>query len=318
MTDGHAVISADRLSRSFGETLAVDEVSLSVGAGEVVGLLGPNGAGKTTMVRMLTTLLPPSSGTATIAGFDLATEPRRVRESIGLAGQAAAIDGKLTARENLDLFGRLYHLDKFLRRKRIEELIDRFRLTQFADRPADTYSGGERRRLDLVASLVADPVALFLDEPTTGLDPRSRAEIWSVVRDLAAAGTAVLLTTQYLEEADALADRMTLIDSGREVASGTSSELKRLIGGERLQLEFASAADLDLARAALPGAAFEIRSDGNTGSAVEAQVPVDDSRGALELLRELDLRGVPIEGFRMQSPTLDDVFLAFTEAEVTR
>lgn len=302
-------IEADGLTKHFGDVAAADSVTFTVDRGQVLGLLGPNGAGKTTVVKMLTTLLSIDSGSARIAGFDVASDPESVRRVIGLAGQAAAVDEKLTARENLELFARLYRLPRSRRRSRIDELIDRFDMGSFADRPAATYSGGQRRRLDIVAALVAEPVALFLDEPTTGLDPRSRAEVWDSVRDLAAAGTAILLTTQYLDEADRLADHIVVIDQGRTVATGTPEELKAEVGRDILEIHVPTDGDFARARqltAAVPGA---------SANADRRQVDLPITEGAeqsLSLLRTLDESGVRIDDFQLRQPTLDDAFLALT------
>ncbi len=308
------VIRAAGLTKSFGDVLAADGVTFSVGRGEVLGLLGPNGAGKTTVVKMLTTLIPIDDGTATVAGFDVTSEPESVRRVIGLAGQAAAVDEKLTARENLELFSRLHKLPRQRRRSRIDELLGRFDMASFADRPASTYSGGQRRRLDIVAALVADPLALFLDEPTTGLDPRSRAEVWDSIRALAATGTAILLTTQYLDEADQLADQILVIDRGQTVAGGTPDRLKADVGRDVLEVHVSTDADLARARelvAALPGASVDLN---------RRQLDVPISSGAaqsLDLLRRLQDTGVTIDDFQLRRPTLDDVFLALTGSSTT-
>lgn len=309
MSNADSVIEVDGLTKRFGDVVAADGVTFSIGRGQVLGLLGPNGAGKTTVVRMLTTLLSIDSGSARIAGFDVASDPESVRQVIGLAGQAAAVDEKLTARENLELFARLYKLPRSRRRSRIDELIHRFDMGSFADRPAATYSGGQRRRLDIVAALVAEPLALFLDEPTTGLDPRSRAEVWDSVRNLAAAGTAILLTTQYLHEADRLADHIVVIDQGRTVATGTPDELKAEVGRDILEIHVATDGDFARAReltAAVPGASVD---------ADRRQVDLPITGGAeqsLSLLRTLDESGVRIDHFQFRQPTLDDAFLALT------
>ncbi|MDH5373588.1 MAG: ATP-binding cassette domain-containing protein, partial [Acidimicrobiia bacterium] len=246
-TNDAPVIVAEGLWKSYGDIPAVRDLSFEVRPGTVFGLLGPNGAGKTTTINMLTTLLPIDAGRASVSGFDLASEPDAVRQVIGLAGQAAAIDEKLTARENLEMFGRLYKMPKTVRRVRVAELIEQFRMTEYADRTVSTYSGGQRRRIDVVAALIANPPALFLDEPTTGLDPRSRVELWDEIRALADGGAAVVLTTQYLEEADRLADYIVIMDRGTVVASGTAGALKDDLDRDVLEVHFASVGDLNLA-----------------------------------------------------------------------
>jgi ABC-2 type transport system ATP-binding protein len=303
------VIRATDLSKRFGDVAAVDAVSFSVGRGDVLGLLGPNGAGKTTIVRMLTTLLSIDAGRATVSGFDVMVEPDAVRRAIGLAGQAAAVDEQLTALENLELFARLYKLPRRRRRARIDELVERFDLGAFADRPASTYSGGERRRLDIVAALVADPPALFLDEPTTGLDPRSRAGLWDSIRELAANGTAILLTTQYLDEADRLASEIVVIDRGRTVAAGPPDRLKREVGRDVLDVHIAS--DETLAPVRQIASSY----DGATVDTETRQLHVPIVNGAtesLDVLRRLGDADVTIDDFQLRRPTLDDVFLTLT------
>ena len=300
------MIEVRGLRKSFGDTIAVDGLSFDVRAGSVLGLLGPNGAGKTTTIKMLTTLLPIDGGTASVAGFDVASQARMVRQVIGLAGQAAAVDEKLTARENLDLFGRLYHLPAGQRKRRVEELVERFDLTEFADRPAETYSGGQRRRLDVVASLIVDPPALFLDEPTTGLDPRSRAEIWEAIRALAKEGTAVVLTTQYLDEADQLSDDIVVIDRGRVIGEGTASELKSSLQRDVLEVTVTEAANRDRAAGLLNGAEVVAIDD------TTLQLPVSQPADSLAALRRVQDAGIEIADFQLRKPTLDDVFLALT------
>ena len=300
------VIEAVGLRKRFGDVAAVDGLSFSVPAGTVLGLLGPNGAGKTTTVKLLTTLLPIDDGRASVAGHDVATEPAAVRARIGLAGQSAAVDGKLSVRQNLDLFGRLYHLPRAHRAERVLELVERFGMQEYADRLVETLSGGERRRLDLVVALIAEPPAIFLDEPTTGLDPRGRAAIWDEVRAIRDAGAAVVLTTQYLEEADQLADRIIIIDRGRIVATGTSAELKARLGRDVLEITVARPERLAAARSALEPA---------TAVAVDERtlhVTVGAPEDSLAVLRQVDQAGIELEDFQLRRPTLDDVFIEIT------
>ena len=307
------VIIAEGLYRSFGDTEAVRDLSFSVASGTILGLLGPNGAGKTTAINMLTTLLDIDQGSASVAGFDVVTQPDQVRQVIGLAGQSAAVDDLLTARQNLTLFGRLYKIPKHALARRVDDLIDRFEMTEFADRVAGTYSGGQRRRLDVVASLVAAPPALFLDEPTTGLDPRSRAGLWSEIRSLAANGTAIVLTTQYLDEADRLADEIVIIDRGTTVASGSAAELKKDLERDVLEVHFASPPDVDAAIRVLTDATGECRAGREQNMLT---IPVHDgSRSSLNVLRRLDGAGISLVDFQLRRPTLDDVFLTITEGE---
>jgi ABC-2 type transport system ATP-binding protein len=303
------VIEADHLRKSYGDTIAVNDLSFTVTAGEVVGLLGPNGAGKTSTINMLTTLLPIDGGSARVGGCDVATRPRAVRSQIGLAGQAAAVDEMLTARENLKLFGRLYKIPKSELLPLVDEIIERFRMSDYADRPVSTLSGGQRRRLDIVAALVSNPPALFLDEPTTGLDPRTRNELWQTIEDLAAGGTAVVLTTQYLEEADRLADHIVMIDGGRVVARGTPRQLKAQLERDVLEVHLVSGSDLEGALA-LIGDIPEVSADRATN---ELHVPIGDGAGtSLQILRRLDDAGIEIADFQLRRPTLDDVFLTLT------
>ncbi|TDD47458.1 ATP-binding cassette domain-containing protein [Nonomuraea terrae] len=304
-----ALIVARGLRKTYGGTTALDGIDLDVGQGTVCGLLGPNGAGKTTAVRILTTLLRPSGGRAEVAGFDVATHPRQVRRSIGLVGQHTAVDELLTGRQNLELFGRLSHLGAAQARARAGELLERFGLAHAG--PVKEYSGGMRRRLDLAAGMILAPPVLFLDEPTTGLDPRSRAEIWRAVRELVAAGTTVLLTTQYLEEADQLADRISVIDAGRVVAEGSPAELKAKLGGDRLDVvvhdpaRLAQAAEI-VARAA--GGPPEVDQDTRRVSA-----PVGERVAALTgVLAAFAEAGVEAEDVAVRRPTLDEVFLSLT------
>ncbi|WP_199198845.1 ATP-binding cassette domain-containing protein [Amycolatopsis sp. CA-128772] len=299
------------LVKTYGTTRALDGVDLDIPAGQVLGLLGPNGAGKTTTVRILTTLLRPDSGEAHVAGYDVLAEPDQVRRRIGLSGQYAAVDENLTGFENLYMVGRLYGRKKAAARSRARELLARFRLDEAADRPAKGYSGGMRRRLDLAGALVAEPTVVVLDEPTTGLDPGGRLDTWAVIKELVADGTTVLLTTQYLEEADQLADSIVVIDHGRVIARGTADELKAQIGGERLELVVATAADL-------PKTLNVLREVGTGEPAGDdhtrrAEILVDTGPKALiEALRRLDAQGIAVQDVALHRPTLDDVFLSLT------
>ncbi|MEU4818498.1 ATP-binding cassette domain-containing protein [Micromonospora aurantiaca] len=311
MTDDATAVLADGIRKTYGRTTALDGFDLAVPAGTVYGVLGPNGAGKTTAVRILTTLLRFDAGRARVAGYDVATDPDRVRAAISLTGQYAAVDEVLSGRQNLVLFGRLRRLSARRARRRAEELLDRFGLTEAADRSAGGYSGGMRRRLDLAASLVVPPRVLFLDEPTTGLDPRSRNGLWTAVRELVADGTTVLLTTQYLQEADHLADRVCVIDAGRVVAEGTPERLKARIGADRLELVVRDAADLPAAAAVVE------RATGATATVdVELRrvdAPVADWIAVLTaVLRALDDAGIAVEDVLVRRPTLDEAFLRLT------
>lgn len=303
-------VQAEGLVKKFGEVVALDGIDLAVPRGSVLGLLGPNGAGKTTAVRILSTLLTPDAGRATVAGFDVSKKPNDVRRAIGLTGQYAALDEYLTGRENIAMFGGLYHLQPTYVKQRAVELLDRFRLTDAADRPVKTYSGGMRRRLDLAASLVARPEILFLDEPTTGLDPRSRLELWNVIDDLVRDGTTVLLTTQYLEEADQLADTIVVIDHGRVIARGTSEQLKADVGGDRLEVRVASAQLVPTRSALVDLGDGEVVID-----EVERTVSVPVSGGSTVLVsavRALDEARIEVEDIVLRRPTLDDVFMSLT------
>jgi ABC-2 type transport system ATP-binding protein len=310
MSDRPAIL-ADGLRKAFGDVQALRGVDLSVSPGSVLGLLGPNGAGKTTTVRVLTTLLRPDAGHAWVAGRDVLRQPAAVRRVIGLAGQFAAVDDYLTGRENLLMAGRLHHLGRAEAYRRAAELLRRFELAEAADRTVRTYSGGMRRRLDLAVSLVGQPRVLFLDEPSGGLDPRGRRELWQAVRRLVAAGTTVLLTTQYLEEADQLADHVVVIDGGRIIAQGTPGQLKAQVGGDRLQLR--------LAAPATAGRAAEAVGDLGSGPpqvdphSGEVTVPLADGVAVLpEVVRRLDAAGLALSDLALRRPSLDDVFLALT------
>jgi ABC-2 type transport system ATP-binding protein len=305
------VIEATGLVKRYGKVTALDGLDLRVPQGTVLGLLGPNGAGKTTAVRILTTLLEPDEGRATVAGIDVLADPDGVRERLGLSGQYAAVDEHLTGFENLEMVGRLYRLGRRVARARARELLERFTLTDAGDRPVKTYSGGMRRRLDLAGALVAEPQVLFLDEPTTGLDPRSRTDMWDVIRELVSHGTTLLLTTQYLEEADRLADDIVVIDHGRAIAHGTADELKLQVGGERLELVVCDLADLAKAHTVLDGFAVGTVQVDEHARALRAPV----SGGASSLmraLRELDALGIELFDAGVHRPTLDDVFLSLT------
>jgi ABC-2 type transport system ATP-binding protein len=302
------VIVAQGVQKSFGKVHALRGVDLTVERGRILGLLGPNGAGKTTLVRILTTLLRPSAGRATVAGFDVERDAAELRRVIGLAGQSAAVDENLTGRENIAFIGRLNHMPKADAERVATELLARFDLTEAADRPAKTYSGGMRRRLDLAASLVSDPDVIFLDEPTTGLDPRSRLALWSIIEELRADGKTVLLTTQYLEEADRLADRIAVVDHGVIIAEGTASELKTKVGGDVVEVALADADGLERAQAAL-------RDWGATADAARLRVSLPATQGSATLadvIRKLDAAKVAMQDVQLRRPTLDDVFLALT------
>ena len=304
------VIEATGLVKRYGSVVALDGLDLAVEAGTVLGLLGPNGAGKTTAVRILTTLLTPDEGTAKVAGIDVVQDPKAVKRTIGLSGQYAAVDEHLTGFENLDMVGRLYKLGREASRVRARELLERFDLADAADRPVRTYSGGMRRRLDLAAALVIKPPVLFLDEPTTGLDPRSRVDLWSVIAELVAGGSTLLLTTQYMEEADRLADEIMVIDQGRAIAQGTPDELKRQVGGERLELVVDDPGQLAATQETVGEFADgEIRLDEHTRLITAA---VRDGASLPDVLRRLDARGIAVHDVGMRRPTLDDVFLTLT------
>ena len=308
MTD--AVI-ADGLVKHYKEVRAVDGVSLRVPEGSVLGVLGPNGAGKTTTVRMLTTLIRPDEGQATVAGADVLADPQEVRRRIGVSGQYSAVDEYLTGRENLEMIGRLYHLPAKQAKVRAGELLRQFDLEGAAGRPSKTYSGGMRRRLDLAGALVARPPVIFLDEPTTGLDPRSRGDMWQVIEDLVADGASVLLTTQYLEEADRLADNIVVIDSGRIIAEGTADELKGQVGGERLAVTVADPEHLERAGEILRSVGTgAVETDRHSNALL---VPVDGGTASLlAAVRQLDEARITVRDIGIRRPTLDDAFLSLT------
>ncbi|SCE43159.1 ABC-2 type transport system ATP-binding protein [Streptomyces sp. SolWspMP-5a-2] len=305
------MIVAEGLTRSFGDRQALAGIDLRAPAGTVLSLLGPNGAGKTTTVRILTTLLRPDGGRATVAGHDVGDAPEAVRERIGLSGQYAAVDERLTARENLYLIARLYGMSRRTARRRTGDLLDRFALTEAADRPSGNFSGGMRRRLDLAGALTARPAVVFLDEPTTGLDPRGRADTWQAVEDLVADGTTVLLTTQYLEEADRLADSIVVVDHGRVIARGTANELKDAVGGERITLRPAEPRAVGAIAEVLASLGpYRPETDRRTG---KVSVATDHGAAALQrALAALQAAHLDVRDVSLAPPTLDDVFLALT------
>src|SRR5947209_12001322 len=309
-----AAVDVEGLTKSFGSTVALAGVDLAVPQGTVFGLLGPNGAGKTTLVRVLATLLTPDAGRARVLGHDVVAEAPAVRELLGLTGQFAAVDEILSGRENLVMFGRLFDLSPVDARRRAAELLERFDLVDAADRPARTYSGGMRRRLDLASSLLTRPRILFLDEPTTGLDPRSRNEIWGIVRELVRDGTTLLLTTQYLEEADQLADQIAVIDHGRVIAQGTGSELKDRVGGQILEVELTSAAQREDAQTVLAAIGCGEPEPGDRLDQLTLPAP----RNGLELIEDaaaaLRKSRIAVNDLGLRRPTLDDVFLQLTGA----
>ena len=305
------VISATALRKSFGDKVVLDGINLTVAEGTVFSLLGPNGAGKTTVVQILSTLIPADGGETRVAGHDVAADPDAVRAAIGVTGQFSAVDNLLTGQENLLLMADLHHLGRAEGRRRAAALLDRFDLADAARKPAATYSGGMRRRLDLAMGLVGDPRIVFLDEPTTGLDPRGRRTMWQIIRDLVADGVTIFLTTQYLEEADQLADRIAVLDQGKLVAEGTAEELKRLVPGGHIQLQFAALRDLEAA-ARIIGAAS--RDD----DALTLQIPSDGGVRSLRAqLDQLDGASVEVAALSVHTPDLDDVFLALTGRPTT-
>jgi ABC-2 type transport system ATP-binding protein len=312
MHDVHdAAIRVENLTKTFGDLVALEDVTMAAERGKVLGLLGPNGAGKTTLVRIVTTLLQPDSGSAWINGIDVVREPQRARMSFGLAGQYPAVDENLTGFENLEMVGRLYHLSRRDARNRAKELLERFDLADAGNRVAKNYSGGMRRRLDLAASIVSNSPILLLDEPTTGLDPRTRISLWEHIRELVDSGVTLLLTTQYLEEADELADRIIVIDHGRLIAEGTSAELKAQIGGDVLQMQFHDLDQLRSAASTLSGVgASEPQIDEETLSlTIPTRDGVDD---LLAAVRRLDSHGIKPDDLHIRKPSLDDVFLTLT------
>jgi ABC-2 type transport system ATP-binding protein len=305
-TPSQPAIAATGLRKSYGDTLALDGIDLEVAEGTIFALLGPNGAGKTTAVNILSSLISPDGGEVRVAGHDLAREPDAVRSAIGVTGQFSAVDNLLTGEENLLLMADLYHLDRREGRRRTAELLERFELVEAAKKTPATYSGGMTRRLDLAMTLVGDPRVIFLDEPTAGLDPRSRRTTWEIVRGLVAGGVTVFLTTQYLEEADELADRIALLDQGKLVAEGTADQLKRLIPGGHIRLQFTDADGLEAAARTLGEA---VRDD----EALTLQVPSDGSVESLRaLIDRLDDARIKVDGLSVHTPDLDDVFLALT------
>lgn len=314
-TSANAIVKVENLTKRFGSTNVLRGITLSVQRGTVLGVLGPNGAGKTTAINCLTTLLVPDGGKATIAGYDVVQQPEAVRSLIGLTGQFAAVDEALTARENLILFGRLLRLSGKAAQHRANELLAQFELTEAANRQVKTFSGGMRRRLDLAASIVVLPLVLFLDEPTTGLDPRSRQQLWAVVQDLKAQGITIILTTQYLEEADALADQIVVIDQGQVIAEGTVDELKDKVGGKFCELRLANAADIPKVKALLADMGDVITGEIGEAKTMDGVMAIAAPNGAntlTEIVLRLESANIPLADISLRRPSLDDVFFALT------
>jgi ABC-2 type transport system ATP-binding protein len=308
MAQNDAVITVKGLKKAYGTNQVLKGVNFSVQRGTMLALLGPNGAGKTTTVRILSTLLKADNGTVTIEGHDVLADPQAVRSVIGLTGQSAAVDEMLTGRENLVMMGRLYRLTKESAKARAEELLDDFDLVEAADRPLKTYSGGMRRRLDLAVSLIATPPIIFLDEPTTGLDPRSRQSMWAIIKQLLAGGTTILLTTQYLEEADQLADNIVVIDGGKVIAEGSAKDLKSKVGKDRLELTFKDAKSLAAAAKVLDGEVVE----DDDKSFTLTTVITDTNKDVKDVLEKLSTAKISLASLNVHKPTLDDVFISLT------
>lgn len=306
-----AIVDVKNLTKRFGNTLVLRGVTLSVQRGTVLGVLGPNGAGKTTVINCLTTLLQPDSGQATIAGYDVVQRPEAVRSLIGLTGQFAAVDEALTARENLILFGRLLRLSGPAAKRRADELLTEFELSDAANRQVKTFSGGMRRRLDLAASIVVLPLVLFLDEPTTGLDPRSRQQLWAVVKDLKAQGITIILTTQYLEEADALADQIVVIDHGQVIAEGTTDELKDRVGGKFCELRLANLEDIPKVKTLLADMGDIIMGEMGEAGAMAIAAP-NGANTLTDIVLRLESAGIALVDISLRRPSLDDVFFSLT------
>jgi ABC-2 type transport system ATP-binding protein len=315
-TNTAAGVEAEGLGKRYGDLWALRDVDLHVPTGSVLGLLGHNGAGKTTAIRILTTLAHPTTGRASVAGFDVVADAAHVRANIGLTSQTATVDGLLTGRANLVMVGRLYHLPRAAARRRADELLERLGLADAADRLVKTYSGGMRRRLDLAASLVVSPPVLFLDEPTTGLDPRARNELWELLRELVREGATLVLTTQYLEEADRLADEIMVLDHGRVAAAGTASKLKERVGGERIAVSVAAPHELAAATAAL--APFADAAPIDDADSLRVTIPVRKGTRLIEVVRALDAAGVDAVDVQRREATLDDVFLSLTDGTATK